>query len=148
MTTLSNKAIEAIGEWANQFNPAAGQALIDAAARSLYLSSQFNQFVANGGVLAAPTSDSASAERLDNGKIRINIGTQLANNYLDTPLARDQLATVFAHEMGHALSIGGMTTGTVIPTQAVEFSRRAEGVALTSEMIVSYQLGLGSNGQY
>lgn len=148
MSTLSNKAIEAIGQWADQFNPAAGQALIDAAARSPYLTSQFNQFVATGGEFAAPAANLASAQRLDNGRIRINIGTQLASDYLGTPVAKDQLATVFAHEMGHALSPGGMPTSTVIPTKAVEMSRRAEGVALTSEMIVSYQLGLGSNGNY
>lgn len=46
MTTLTDKAINAINNWADQFNPAAGQALIDAAGRSPYLTSQFNQFVA------------------------------------------------------------------------------------------------------
>jgi len=45
MTTLNTDAVDAIKAWADQFNPAAGQALIDAAARSPYLASQFNQFV-------------------------------------------------------------------------------------------------------
>jgi hypothetical protein len=147
MTTLTIDAIDAITKWADKFNPAAGQALIDAAARSPYLASQFNQFVAARGEFAAPTANSASAET-KNGITIINIGTDLANNYLSTPAAKDQLATVLAHEMGHALSAGGMSTATVIPTQAVAASRQAEGVALTSEMIVSYQLGLGNNGNY
>eukprot|EP01032_Pedospumella_encystans_P014154 gene14154-16279_t len=50
---------QAIRDWADQFNPAAGQALIDAAARSPYLTSQFNQFVATGGEFAAPAANSA-----------------------------------------------------------------------------------------
>lgn len=147
MTALTAKAIDAIDRWANQFNPAAGQALIDAAARSPYLASQFNQFVADGGKFYAPTGSAASAESI-NGITTINVGQQLANSYLSTSVAKDQLATVFAHELGHALSPGGILVGTIIPTQAVQSSHRAEGVALTSEMIVSYQLGLGSNGNY
>lgn len=147
MTKLSIEATKAIDKWAEKFNPAAGQALIDAAARSPYLSSQFNKFVGNGGQFEAPKGSAASAG-VENGKTVINVGQQLASDYLSTPLKQDQLATVFAHEMGHALSPGGMTAGTVIPTQAVQSSHRAEGVALTSEMIVSYQLGLGENGKY
>ena len=53
MSNLSNEAASAIDKWAREFNPAAGQALIDAAARSPYLSSQFNQFVAKGCEFAA-----------------------------------------------------------------------------------------------
>lgn len=52
MSNLSNIAVNRINEW-SEFNPAAGQALIDAAARSPYLASQFNQFFDNGGKLKA-----------------------------------------------------------------------------------------------
>jgi hypothetical protein len=63
MTSLTSKAIDAINKWASEFNPDAGQALIDAAARSPYLASQFNQFATTGGTFAAPTANSASAVR-------------------------------------------------------------------------------------
>lgn len=147
MTNLSNEAASAIGRWARAFNPAAGQALIDAAARSPYLTSQFNEFVGKGGQFEAPEGSAASAG-VENGTTVINTGQQLASDYLSTPLQQDQLATVFAHEMGHALSPGGMTTGTVIPTQAVQSSHRAEGVARTSDMTVSYQLKLSERGGF
>ncbi len=60
MTALSHQAIDAITRWANRFNPAAGQALIDAAARSPYLTSQFNPFVATGGKFAASDVNAAA----------------------------------------------------------------------------------------
>jgi hypothetical protein len=60
MTTLTTDAVDAIRGWARQFNSAAGQALIDAAARSPYLSSQFNPFVATGGKFAASDVNAAA----------------------------------------------------------------------------------------
>jgi Ca2+-binding RTX toxin-like protein len=147
MATLSYAAIDAVSKWSGSFNLAAAQAIFEAASRSPYLTSQLNLFVASKGTFFAPPTNDAFADGRGTN-IEINIGQTFANNLLQTPLGQDQLATVFAHELGHALSHGGMIRGTVIPQEAIDLSRRAEGVALTSEMIVAHQLGLGGNGSY
>jgi hypothetical protein len=119
MNTLTNKAQEEINKWGKSFNnPAAAQGLIDAASRSPYLRSQLDRFFANGGELRAPQTNSASAER-EGGTLVLKVGAELANGYSTSALGLDQLATVFAHELGHALSPGGLGTGTLLQTQAV-----------------------------
>jgi hypothetical protein len=59
MTTLNDNSIKAIVAWGNQpnGNPAAADALINAAAQSPYLASQFNELFSKGGKLVVGPAD-------------------------------------------------------------------------------------------
>ena len=110
-------------------------ALVSAAANSSFLAGELNAFnvlagwefkagVAGSGVFADPT----------------NKVVNLDSSWNETG---NPFATTIAHELGHALLVGGIqTVGSATLADAVGNGHMNEGVALVAEYIVATQLGM------
>lgn len=133
----ASKLIKKFGEASK--HPDLANFLVSASVLSPYLTSQLNAFADRG--FALKFGRSGQGTRANSNEVIVD--PDVINSYMRTDIGRKQFATLLAHELGHILSPGGLNDPVTTPDAAVRSAHRAEGIALTSEMIVASQLGLG-----